>query len=495
MAKRDLLKEAIADAKAVKETAIANAKAALEESFAPMLREKLAAKLAEMDEMDEEEEIKEVEDTNEEEIEETYDSTEEGMDYSAEEEVEEELDLDELLRELDELDEEDSIDEALGTVNDPDTPTAHGNIAEEEEEEEEEVEGEEEEEEEIDLENMDEDDLKKFIEDVIADMVEAGELEAGEGMEGEGEEEEGEEEETEEVTEGKKSLKEYIDPVSLTIVGALVAGAGGAIVKAYKSFKDEQKAETAKELAALVKGGMDPEKAAIEATKKVDAKMSASPGSDKYTGSQRGGATGAMNLEEKEVNENIMGSWQEAAQLLGTTIEGAKMFSVALGASLPALLGIIGYFGQDAISWAKKTYNKLTGKQLPAEGAESGEMMEEEDELTEAYKTIRTIKNQLAEVNLFNAKLLYTNKIFKSKNLTESQKVKVLAAFDKAVSIKEAKLVYETLSEGFTSKKAPVNESLIRGGASRPSGVAVKKPIMETNDQFSRWQKLAGITK
>ena len=53
MANRDLLKEAIADAKAVKETAIANAKAALEETFTPMLREKLAKKIAEMDELEE----------------------------------------------------------------------------------------------------------------------------------------------------------------------------------------------------------------------------------------------------------------------------------------------------------------------------------------------------------------------------------------------------------------------------------------------------------
>ena len=47
---RDLLKEAIADAKAVKETAIANAKAALEEAFTPYLKEKLSAKLAEIEE-------------------------------------------------------------------------------------------------------------------------------------------------------------------------------------------------------------------------------------------------------------------------------------------------------------------------------------------------------------------------------------------------------------------------------------------------------------
>jgi predicted metal-dependent peptidase len=47
---RAMLKEAIADAKAVKETAIANAKAALEEAFAPQVREMLSLKLQEMDE-------------------------------------------------------------------------------------------------------------------------------------------------------------------------------------------------------------------------------------------------------------------------------------------------------------------------------------------------------------------------------------------------------------------------------------------------------------
>ena len=55
MAKRDILKEAIADAKTVKETAIANAKAALEEAFTPQLKSMLAAKLEEM-ELDEEKE-------------------------------------------------------------------------------------------------------------------------------------------------------------------------------------------------------------------------------------------------------------------------------------------------------------------------------------------------------------------------------------------------------------------------------------------------------
>jgi len=43
MSNRDLLKEAIADAKTIKETAIANAKVALEEAFAPQLRSMLSA--------------------------------------------------------------------------------------------------------------------------------------------------------------------------------------------------------------------------------------------------------------------------------------------------------------------------------------------------------------------------------------------------------------------------------------------------------------------
>ena len=122
-------------------------------------------------------------------------------------------------------------------------------------------------------------------------------------------------------------------------------------------------------------------------------------------------------------------------------------------------------------------------------------LKEVEAKLEEAYAAIETVKSDLNEVNLLNAKLLYTNKIFRAKNLTESQKVKVLAAFDKAATTKEAKLVFETLSEGLNEKKSSVNESMI-GGASKVAGIApTKKPILEVNNQFARWQTLAGITK
>ena len=94
---------------------------------------------------------------------------------------------------------------------------------------------------------------------------------------------------------------------------------------------------------------------------------------------------------------------------------------------------------------------------------------------------------------MLNAKLLYTNKIFKAKTLTESQKVKVLGAFDKASTVKETKLVFETLNEGLKTKKSPITESL--GAASRVSGnVNTKKPIIKADPMVERFKKLAGLT-
>jgi hypothetical protein len=123
------------------------------------------------------------------------------------------------------------------------------------------------------------------------------------------------------------------------------------------------------------------------------------------------------------------------------------------------------------------------------------EVEEEEDEqLEEAMKTIAQLRSELNEVNLLNAKLLYVNKLFKSKNLTEAQKVKVINAFDRAESVKETKNIFETLQESLTAaqaKKNPIKESL--SFASKSAGVADRKPIVENNDFVARMQKLAGI--
>ena len=119
---------------------------------------------------------------------------------------------------------------------------------------------------------------------------------------------------------------------------------------------------------------------------------------------------------------------------------------------------------------------------------------EDKSELDQALETIETLKKELNEVNILNSKLLYVNKIFKSTNLSESQKVNVIAAFDKAETVKEVKLVYETVSDNVgTKKETTIKEH--KGSASKATGTTAKKPevIAEVSDAVRRMQKLAGI--
>jgi hypothetical protein len=127
------------------------------------------------------------------------------------------------------------------------------------------------------------------------------------------------------------------------------------------------------------------------------------------------------------------------------------------------------------------------------EGKEDYKKKKMEEDLKLALEAVNTLRTELNEVNLLNAKLLYVNKIFKAKNLNESQKLTVIKAFDKAESAKEAKLVYESLSTTFTAKveKRQIKESL--GFASKAAGVAAKPLIVESNDFVTRMQKLANI--
>ena len=122
-----------------------------------------------------------------------------------------------------------------------------------------------------------------------------------------------------------------------------------------------------------------------------------------------------------------------------------------------------------------------------------------EADLNEALETIEILKKDLNEVNLLNSKLLYVNKIFKSNDLSESQKVNIIAAFDKAESVKEVKLVFETVSDSVIGKKESaktIKESKTKlGMASKAGGTTAAKPevISEVSDTVRRMQKLAGI--
>ena len=321
---RDLLKEAIADAKTVKATALANAKASLEESFTPHLRSMLASKLEEMDREEEE-----IEEGSEEQLQ--FEADNEGFEESGIEEGDDDsIDIEKLMAEL----EETPINEAEEAEDKKD---AEEGDEESEEEEGEEIEGEEDEE--IDLEDLSEEDLKNYIEGVIQDMVEKGELEPGEGAE-EGEEELGGEDELD-----------------------------------------------------------------------LDAEM---PGG------------------EEEVEAPMM----------------------------------------------------------------EKELFELRKELKESLKLLAEAQAEVKETNLLNAKLLYTNKIFREKDLKESQKVKVLKAFDKAKTVREAKIIYESLEVGVVSKAtAPTqrNNMSFASKSSAPSRKPLTESIIETDPMVLRFRKIAGL--
>jgi len=132
------------------------------------------------------------------------------------------------------------------------------------------------------------------------------------------------------------------------------------------------------------------------------------------------------------------------------------------------------------------------------EKEEPKEKMEEiSAELDEAYNTIHSLKDTINEVNLLNAKLLYTNKLFRNFELSENQKMTVIENFDRAGNTREVKLVFSTLAESFqlpVKKKKIVKESF----ASKASGTTAptaktKQIINEGNQLANRWKKLAGL--
>ena len=438
---RDLLKEAIADAKAVKETAIANAKAALEEAFTPHLKSMLAAKLEEMDkdDVDEGYDKYEEDDVKMEEVNETEEVTEV-------EEIEEEINLDELLAELEEGEDKDEVKESE-EIEKSEEVTEEEEV-EAEESEDEEAEGEMEEEE-VDLEDMTEDDLKSFIEDVIKDMVEAGELEAGEEMEDEMEADadmEGDmeievEDEEEEIMEDDAVSKKLKDGASLD----------SAPRKVGQSTVQEAEEE-------VTEG--DPDAAAR-------------------------GLENIINFVIKNAKKGK--DWLKKNVEKGSMQQAMTEMEIEEGDPDAAARGL-----ENIVNFVIKNAEK--GKDWIKKNVKMGSM--QDAMASEALAEIEELKKELQEVNLLNAKLLYTNKIFKSKNLSEDKKVKVLKAFDKAATVKEAKVIFETLNEGISSKMTKPSINEVKGSASKATGITpkAKQPIVE-NAAFARMQKLAGIIK
>jgi len=425
MDNKNLFKEAIADAKAVREAALANAKAALEEALTPKLQSMLATKLQEMDY---DAEVDDLEDA-EEEMQEGFttshgDDSEENLDFNLEEEMEDEsmmdedFDLSEILAELEDEEMEEKLNRGgyTGSLKDKNekttvattkSDTAYSKLSEAKDDEE----SEDEESEEENVADMSVEDLKALIKDIVSQEIEAEEAEEPEA---ESEEEVSNEEESDEI-----NLDELLA-----------------------------------ELDALGEGDDDEDEVneLFGFGKKKDQ-------SSQDKSSQKSCPEGQAKWKDGRcypVMEDDYHSTKEIPRLENGHIIVANQI------------------------WSMEEGKKSTKK--------------EKEEMKEAIRTINTLRSELNEVNLLNAKLLYVNKIFKAKNLSESQKLKVIASFDKATTAKEAKVVFESLNTTLTAApKQAIKESL--GFASRAAGTAPRKAIVETNDAITRMQKLANIIK
>jgi len=127
------------------------------------------------------------------------------------------------------------------------------------------------------------------------------------------------------------------------------------------------------------------------------------------------------------------------------------------------------------------------------EEEEKNEVAKLQADLDEHRSVIETLRGKLNEVNLLNAKLLFTNKLFRKYGLNNEQKMKVVEQFDRAGTLREVKLVYSTLGESFGAARNNINES--KGSASKP--IASTKPekevITESSDLRDRFKKLANL--
>ena len=127
------------------------------------------------------------------------------------------------------------------------------------------------------------------------------------------------------------------------------------------------------------------------------------------------------------------------------------------------------------------------------------ELKSVQSELGEAISVIKSLKGTINEVNLLNAKLLYVNKLFRSFNLTNEQKSKVVETLDRTKNVREVKLVFSTIAESFkfgTGATKKVTAKLTESYASKPAqSTAPKQIIAEDNSAANRFKKLAGIIK
>ena len=407
----DLLREAIADAKAVRETALANAKIALEEAFTPRLQSMLSKKIqSEMEDADEEdaeergmseEEAEELMDKDEMDAEEMMDKDEMGHEEGEHEEGEHEEgehDAEEMMAKDEEEAEEmmDKHEEEMDESEDKDE------MEDKDEKEMDEME---------DKDEEDELDLESVLAELEKDLEDEDDID--------------EEYNTDEVGDGMNKDEVEVDDEKLA-ENDVSSETGKADNKVNAAANDSSKI------------GQGPE----------------SEGSDKKAGDELGDHETVDDLVEMEDKDE----------------EDKEEGDLDLDEVLRA----------------------LTEEDKEEEDAEENEKLK--SEIKEHRKVINFMRKQLNEVNLMNAKLLFSNKLFRAFGLNNNQKLKVVENFDRTTNLREVKLVYATLAESF-KKPSRISESVKKGSSSKPtrSTKPVKEVLSEGAELKARFKKLANI--
>ena len=366
----DLLKEAIADAKAVRETALQNAKMALEEAFTPHLKSMLSAKLAEED-------LEEDEDFQEGAHEDDEEETDEGM-YSPRPSREDD-------------DDEEGKDEGMHD----DDPRREDDDDEKKDE------------------GMHDDDPRREDDDDEMDESEIVEID------------------------GVKyapivSEKEEDDP-------------------RREDDDDEMDEDLELDLEAVIK--------------ELEEELNESePGEEEE--SVQEGAHEDDEDEEKDESVNEEEDLEEQSKSSGIGAGDNKVVQPSAG-----------------------------DEEDPGKGKTHEQVEKLQGELNEYKEAVTFLRDKLHEVNILNAKLLYTNKLFKEFVLSNDQKLKIVETFDRAQTTREIKLVYSTLAESYKDNGGERKEVVKESYASKKSGGTAPKTkiITEESQVADRFRKLAGL--
>ena len=396
----DLLKEAIADAKAVRETALANAKMALEEAFTPKLKSMLAKKIQSEIEDEDGDEVEEQDELSDEDDVVDPASDEEGGPVSEDESEDgEEVD------EAEVPDDEEAAEDPISTEGEDEDEEP---VAEEDEisdEDDEEAVAEEDE-------MSDEDDEELDLEAILRELEDEDD-----------DAEVSEEYEDEDVEDGAEEAPAADQPDDSVSENDVSSDIGKADNKVADAAADSSKT-----------GAQGPE----------------GEGSDSEAGKE--------NSEDEVVKEEDEVSDEDD--------------DIDLEEVLKALS------------------EEDDEDEADAEVEENAVL---KAEIKEHRDVVKYLRAKLNEVNLLNAKLLFSNKLFRVFGLSNEQKMKVVETFDRTKNIREIKLVYSTLAESFKGARGPVKESKGSSSKAVASTKPSKKVISEGSDVKARFKKLANI--